>query len=1423
MTFADGSNRSIAVTWERPPAGYAEQAGEIEVQGVVAGLGLTATAVIRVLSATGDLRLHYDFSQVDGTRVPDSSPYGNDGVIRGTGATVSGDVLTLPGGASTSGAAYVQLPTGLFDGRDTLTVSTWLKNDTAAGNYSAMFFGTTQNLPSQYWLLNPRNPQGRYKSVITNGLNTGAPWGTEYGITPTNSAQGIAGPLTSSDWGLYTTVIQTGSITAYYNGDLIGTVATTRNVSQFGSNLVAYLGKSSYPDAFYKGGIRDVKVYTTARSAAEISGEYFAGVDDPAAVQRAVDADAAALDLGPSVIAADLDLPALGAHGSAIAWSSSDAGLIAEDGTVTRPLADDASVTLTATLTLGGQAATREFTFTVLADTPQKDLDLVALRFELGITHVADSIVLRGGVGDVDIAWSSSAPEVLDGDGAIHRRPEARPVTLTAAFTRGGLTSTRTFDVTVLAEERGRVGGYIRTGDTTRTDVLHLAASVEGIAYSAVNNGRGVLYPTLGSAKFGAPVLFRHPDGSFGLVATENGAGSRIYVYDSTDLVAYENERLVRFTSTSHSAARVAVAYDNGIGGYRLTYVNTADGLTYQVTTADFASFTAPQRSEGMPSAEPGSFPTGSLDTSSLGVTATEYERVTAKLGRVASTGVRAFDDLALDAGATFELPATATVDYSSGSTATMPVEWDAADLAAVDTSKPGEYLVDGTVQRREFADPLIERRADPDVTIGDDGWYYFTASYPMTTAGDPEGYDRVILRRAQTIDALATAPEVTIWDEATDPALNRYIWAPELTKIGDDWYILFTAARTGGVWDIRPAMLKFTGDSFSGEAALDPANWTSLGSVKAATGDPIAFTNFSLDMTHFESGGKHYVIWAEKPSGGSTLRMAEIDPANPAQLISQSILLSSPQFAWEKNAGDSIDEGPAVIEHDGKLYVAFSAGTVDDKYCIGLLTADVGANLMDAASWTKSGYPLLTTDDVPGQFGPGHNSFTVDEYGNPVIVYHSRTVGDTSNTGEATDGGLYDPRRHTRAALVAWDLDGAPVFNQTEQERLSDEQASVQLRVVVGVPQITATVDPAAPSGVNGWYTGPVTVGFALEEGPTATVEARVDGGEWAAYGAPITLDTDGIHRVEYRAVVAGAPVAESAGSVDVRIDATAPTVAHTLDPEAGYGWADTPVTASLEAADAASGIDRIEYRLDGGTWQSTGETLELATVGVHDVEVQAVDVAGNVSATDRFSVDIAPADGATRAPGTGQLSSDNGWDTGLLDGDYRITMNLWWGENGSRFILYENGVEVGSKWLTATSPNAQTTWIDLKGRPNGSHVYTGVLTNSKGSTPTGSLTVKVTDANPGVPVLSHDNQDRDGRYTVTANLRWGTNATSYRFLENGAVVAQGTLNAASPNAQTAKLDVTGKPKGTYEYKVEFRNAAGATVSKPLTVTVSK
>jgi hypothetical protein len=118
---------------------------------------------------------------------------------------------------------------------------------------------------------------------------------------------------------------------------------------------------------------------------------------------------------------------------------------------------------------------------------------------------------------------------------------------------------------------------------------------------------------------------------------------------------------------------------------------------------------------------------------------------------------------------------------------------------------------------------------------------------------------------------------------------------------------------------------------------------------------------------------------------------------------------------------------------------------------------------------------------------------------------------------------------------------------------------------------------------------------------------------------------------------------------------------------------------------------------------------------------------------------------------------------------------------------------------------------------------VFTGELLNSKGTTATRPLTVTVTDAAPGKPAISAANKDGDGEYTVVADLWWGTNATSYRFFENGVEVGAGSLVAASPGAQQARLPVSAKPKGSYVYVVEFTNAAGTTTSKELTVTVTR
>ena len=142
--------------------------------------------------------------------------------------------------------------------------------------------------------------------------------------------------------------------------------------------------------------------------------------------------------------------------------------------------------------------------------------------------------------------------------------------------------------------------------------------------------------------------------------------------------------------------------------------------------------------------------------------------------------------------------------------------------------------------------------------------------------------------------------------------------------------------------------------------------------------------------MTYFENNGHHYAIWAQTDEC-SSLFMAEIDPEEPWKCTSKSIRLSYPDYSWER-VNENVNEGASVIKRDGKIYIAFSASGTGPEYTIGLLSADADADLMDVNSWTKQGYPVLTSADVPGEYGPGHNSFTVDEDGNDIFVYHARS-----------------------------------------------------------------------------------------------------------------------------------------------------------------------------------------------------------------------------------------------------------------------------------------------------------------------------------------------------------------------------------------------------------------------------------------------
>ena len=300
---------------------------------------------------------------------------------------------------------------------------------------------------------------------------------------------------------------------------------------------------------------------------------------------------------------------------------------------------------------------------------------------------------------------------------------------------------------------------------------------------------------------------------------------------------------------------------------------------------------------------------------------------------------------------------------------------------------------------------PLVAQRADPFITRPVDGMYYLTGSVPE--------YDRIVVRGSDTIAGLATAPESVIWRRPSSGQMGGHIWAPELHRIDGRWYVYFAAGDSDNVFRIRMYVL---------ESALadprDPAGWVLRGQIITP------WQSFSLDSTTFEHAGRRYLAWAQSEpeiAVNTSLYIAEM--SSPLAIVGDPVRIATPTKSWETQ-GFKVNEGPAVIERNGRVFMTFSASATDSRYCMGLLTASADADLLRASSWTKSPEPVFTTNEQTKQYGPGHNSFTVAEDGETdVLVYHARDYKDI--TGDP----LYDPNRHTRVQKLYWHADGTPLF----------------------------------------------------------------------------------------------------------------------------------------------------------------------------------------------------------------------------------------------------------------------------------------------------------------------------------------------------------------------------------------------------------
>lgn len=303
--------------------------------------------------------------------------------------------------------------------------------------------------------------------------------------------------------------------------------------------------------------------------------------------------------------------------------------------------------------------------------------------------------------------------------------------------------------------------------------------------------------------------------------------------------------------------------------------------------------------------------------------------------------------------------------------------------------------------QAQTFSNPVLGPGQDPSV-VTVNGWYYLTQTSPNSTY--------ITIRQARSLKSLAAAPKTVVWrgGEAGSPCCEW--WAPELHQIGGSWYI-YTTADDGNNNNHRLQVL---------QASNPLGPYTYKGQLTTPGG------HWSIDPSPVQlPDGQLYLFWSGWPddqNGVQNIYIAQL--ANPWTVTGDRTMLSTPTYPWELNSDGvpvKVNESPEPLVHGNKIFVAYSAsGCWTPDYALGLLSAPIGANLLDAASWTKSTQPVFSSNPAADIYGPASNGFFTSPDGRQTwMAFHA--VNDShGNCGLERD--IY-------AQQVTWSADGTPQF----------------------------------------------------------------------------------------------------------------------------------------------------------------------------------------------------------------------------------------------------------------------------------------------------------------------------------------------------------------------------------------------------------
>lgn len=122
---------------------------------------------------------------------------------------------------------------------------------------------------------------------------------------------------------------------------------------------------------------------------------------------------------------------------------------------------------------------------------------------------------------------------------------------------------------------------------------------------------------------------------------------------------------------------------------------------------------------------------------------------------------------------------------------------------------------------------------------------------------------------------------------------------------------------------------------------------------------------------------------------------------------------------------------------------MTYAAALIDYTYCVGVIRAKAGTDLLNPNSWENQNYPLLHSLSMPDQIGGGHNSFVKDEYGNDILMIHAIPLQHYCSDST-------DMRRYPAFRTVHWDAQGTPRLDMTPERELNPCFAEIKASVHV-------------------------------------------------------------------------------------------------------------------------------------------------------------------------------------------------------------------------------------------------------------------------------------------------------------------------------------------------------------------------------------